>query len=630
MRKLLIASLLLLLAAGAYADSADVSIRFDVDGDLPRAPLGTAFFAWTRVTNLGPDTAHDIVVTSSAPGAPGTHVQSPNIATLAPNDYKYVGVVVDSPAAVSTFALTVSVSSATPDPQPSNNSVTGDVRFVLEPNLLLFIEPIDFVHDPETPTRFLLSLFNDGNAAAPDVAVDVAFPAGTSNIIVPSGSGCSVDGTNVHCAVGEMTQGATIRLTITATSPPIFTGGLELINARIASPVEDLNPANNVATARWDLLPFYSVTNTADSGPGSLRQAIIDANAQCVKDPCRIGFHMPLEGNAIVTIVPETALPQLTGHIAIDGTTAKQFNSRFDTHPIVLLDGSHAASGNGIDVRGANGSVIGMAIGGFAHGAGVFVYAVAPGSHSIQNDFLGTDATGEKPLPNFRGVMVAGAGSFEIRENVIRTNIRSGVWLETFGAPNVLLNDISWNGGSGIYVAPTNDWAHIWSNVIVGNVEFGIAVHPATKRLNAPQNRIFANGNLGIDIGIDLETPNVANDSNRAPNTPVLTSATYDPATGLTTIEGDLHSLPSAEGGERVQVYLYANTQVTNAQAEEVLNADLTWDGTGTHFTATLKRDLRGKSITGVTFRYHMVVFADLEYNSAEQTSEISRPVFVK
>ena len=69
----------------------------------------------------------------------------------------------------------------------------------------------------------------------------------------------------------------------------------------------------SAAGARADT---YTVTNTADSGAGSLRQAILDANAHPGTDT--IAFSIP--GAGVQTIaVPVTALPVITSPVVIDG-----------------------------------------------------------------------------------------------------------------------------------------------------------------------------------------------------------------------------------------------------------------------------------------------------------------------
>src|SRR5947209_10516376 len=61
-----------------------------------------------------------------------------------------------------------------------------------------------------------------------------------------------------------------------------------------------------------------SVTNTSDSGPGSLRQAILTANLS-VNVPDVISFN--ISGAGPHTISPATPLPTITDPLTIDGYT---------------------------------------------------------------------------------------------------------------------------------------------------------------------------------------------------------------------------------------------------------------------------------------------------------------------
>ena len=72
----------------------------------------------------------------------------------------------------------------------------------------------------------------------------------------------------------------------------------------------------------------FLVTNTADSGAGSLRQAILDSNA-LVSGPRTIAFNIP--GGGVQTIRPLSALPAITASVTIDGYT--QPGSSMNTNP---------------------------------------------------------------------------------------------------------------------------------------------------------------------------------------------------------------------------------------------------------------------------------------------------------
>ena len=61
----------------------------------------------------------------------------------------------------------------------------------------------------------------------------------------------------------------------------------------------------------------FTVTTTADSGAGSLRQAILDANSS--GGPHTIQF--AIAGAGVHTITPGTPLPVITSSTTIDGYT---------------------------------------------------------------------------------------------------------------------------------------------------------------------------------------------------------------------------------------------------------------------------------------------------------------------
>jgi hypothetical protein len=57
------------------------------------------------------------------------------------------------------------------------------------------------------------------------------------------------------------------------------------------------------------------VTSTADSGPGSLRQAILDSNSSAGADVIDFG----ISGSGVHKITPNTPLPQISASVTIDG-----------------------------------------------------------------------------------------------------------------------------------------------------------------------------------------------------------------------------------------------------------------------------------------------------------------------
>src|SRR5262245_31491854 len=72
----------------------------------------------------------------------------------------------------------------------------------------------------------------------------------------------------------------------------------------------------------------YTVTTTADNGAGSLRQAILDANAN--SGPDTIGFN--IAGSGVHTIAIASSLNPITGPLVLDGYT--QSGASANTNPV--------------------------------------------------------------------------------------------------------------------------------------------------------------------------------------------------------------------------------------------------------------------------------------------------------
>ena len=82
----------------------------------------------------------------------------------------------------------------------------------------------------------------------------------------------------------------------------------------------------------------------ADSGPGSLRQAILDSNA-ATGATNTIEFDIP--GSGVQTIVPLSPLPAITNPVLIDGWSQPGYAGT----PLIEIDGSQAG-GDGLTITG--------------------------------------------------------------------------------------------------------------------------------------------------------------------------------------------------------------------------------------------------------------------------------------
>jgi hypothetical protein len=178
----------------------------------------------------------------------------------------------------------------------------------------------------------------------------------------------------------------------------------------------------------------FTVTNTADIGPGSLREAIVSANATPGADS--IVFTIP--GVGVHTIAPLTALPDITNTVTIDGYSqpGSRANTLADGDDAVLrirLDGLYLTNSfaSALTLKNAGGNVVrGLAIVRFFSG----IQINASSGNTIAGNWIGLDLDGIARGGNGAGVNVTCAVFNRAISNVIGgtapadRNIISGHW----------------------------------------------------------------------------------------------------------------------------------------------------------------------------------------------------------
>ena len=384
------------------------------------------------------------------------------------------------------------------------------------------------------------------------------------------------------------------------------TGGAELLTDSSAT----VNIHDN------DVSNTYVVTNINDSGPGSLRQAILDANSHFGAD--LINFNIGAGG--VQTIVPLSTLPTITDPVTIDGTTQPGYAGK----PIIELDGA-SAPGDGLTVFTYNTTIRGLVINRFA-GSGINATGLQGGSINFNNlppvsvtvvgDYIGTDVTGLLARPNGTGIVLGGLGGFGFvvggtsatDRNVISGNSGNGIFLTGGGIGFSIEGNYIGIGADGVTpLANLNDGVYINTggylgrnpqnvvvggpdaidgNVIADNALDGIEFRTMEQFLS---NSIFGNGALGIGNFYQ----NVLNDSgvhdgvNDQQNYPVLSSAIS--SNGHTVISGSLTSMPD----QNYIVQFFSNPTVSPGgygQGRTYLGStSVTTDDNGNvNFTATL------------------------------------------
>jgi hypothetical protein len=222
------------------------------------------------------------------------------------------------------------------------------------------------------------------------------------------------------------------------------------------------------------------VVNTLDDGSGSLRQAILNANANPGKDT--ITFNIP--GAGPHTIMPVTPLPALTDPVVIDGYT--QPDSKVNTSALkdpgnarlqIVLDGtamgSNPATVVGLEIGGGNSCVRGLVISSFT-ASGILLED--KGGNVIDGNYIGTDNWGLVRRDNSRGIYidnVAGnliGGTSAAARNVISGNKIAGVQIVNAGATG--------NSVQGNYIG-----VDATGNAPLGNIAVGVDITGASWNL---------------------------------------------------------------------------------------------------------------------------------------------------
>ncbi len=293
------------------------------------------------------------------------------------------------------------------------------------------------------------------------------------------------------------------------------------------------------------------VTTTADAGPGSLRQAIVDANLS--PDRNTISFAIP--GMGPHDIFPETDLPQLSSPVVVDGKTQPGYTGT----PMVGICGGDSLT-YGLWFDGNRSRVQGIAITGFE--IGVWFHAEFD---TLFDSWVGVRPDGI-PGANEYGIRV-GDFSFVSGGN------------SCIGGPEAGKgNQIAYNREAGIFLWPNSGTGHhIRGNSIHSNGGRGIVLSGS-----AP----VANDLLDVDGG-----PNLLQ------NYPIMTAA----YSTLYRVEGTLNSAPDHDfwvdifanaecdttGNGEGERYLGSTQVTTNSVGDAVINVVVDAFAVGEVITAT-------------------------------------------
>ena len=368
--------------------------------------------------------------------------------------------------------------------------------------------------------------------------------------------------------------------------------------------VQVTDSTGDFGTKAFTLLVNALVSNTADSGAGSLRQAILDVNsAQPGPQPLSILFNIP--GAGVQTISPSTPLPALTQPTILDARTQPGYTGT----PLIELNGTNAGNpANGLDVAGGGSTVAGLVIDTFS-GNGIQIDT--KGGDVIQANYIGTDKTGATAAPNTgNGIQIIAVpnntvgGAASAMRNLISGNSGEGVRIDgTLATGNVVRGnyigtDVTGsnavgNNASGVYIrrAPGNS---VIGNTVSGNVGFagiticgdqlpapglcgGGDVHGIDESSNAAGNTVLGNF-IGTDAsGVNPLGNNQAGVSiDGAPNTQVGRTGASTANTISNSGTNDVQIFDAGANGNQIQGNTIHGSAAASNVGINVLTAGLT------------------------------------------------------
>ena len=264
-----------------------------------------------------------------------------------------------------------------------------------------------------------------------------------------------------------------------------------------------------------DTLPTtLVVTSTADSGAGSLRQAITQANA----NPDFTYIDFAIAGSCPSTITLVSALPALATSLRINGWTqpgsvANSSETADNATRCVILDGG-GTIGYGIDFAGPDAAQLwlqGLAFGGFAgaglrlrNGSNAIVWGNQFGGR-VGSDNLRANALGIALTQNAQNASIG--GDSPAQRNVIAGSLADGISVGTGGGSasrgHRIVGNLIGTWGAGMAVAGntvgiriTTDGNEVRDNVVVHAASDGVVLAG-----------IAANGNIVADNRIGVVWP---------------------------------------------------------------------------------------------------------------------------
>jgi CSLREA domain-containing protein len=302
----------------------------------------------------------------------------------------------------------------------------------------------------------------------------------------------------------------------------------------------------------------------------TLREAIALANRVSGNDT--IKFDIPGEGVKTISPTSALpAITEAVTIDGYTQPGSKENTRRVGSDAVLLvqLDGSKAGEAEGLRITASNVVVQGLVINRF-DGNGITIEGSSATGNTVEGNRIGTDPTGTQALENEDGVKIRDGASGNLiggpataARNLISGNFDDGVHLLDGNTNRVENNYLGTDASGsrplgntlGVFLEDGNRNTVVGNlvkaNTIAFNEDEGVEIRADSTRTRILSNSIFSNTELGIAFGDfgdgDGPTPNDPGDAdtgaNGLQNKPAIRSAVT--ASSTTTLKGRLDSTPN-------------------------------------------------------------------------------------
>ncbi|MCI1019076.1 DUF11 domain-containing protein [Microbacterium sp. C5A9] len=276
-------------AVGTLETSADVSVTKSY---APATPIAGQNVTYTLITrNDGPSEARDVRLTDpldpdtafvsvstdqgtcADPGTTG--IVDCDLGTLAPGAVVTTTIVVTIASGAAVVQNSASVTSSTPDPDPTNNVTSTSFQPDVVADLAVTKTPSVTQVAAGGTVDFTITVTNDGDSDAVNAVLDDTVPAGftVTGVTTPAGADCSFTDAAVRCTWATLVNEATAEIVVSTVVSPDAPAGTVINTASIASPAQDIDTTDNSDSAEVEIVQSADLgiakTAPATGTPGS-------------------------------------------------------------------------------------------------------------------------------------------------------------------------------------------------------------------------------------------------------------------------------------------------------------------------------------------------------------------------